>query len=336
MNKPIVHVFRYGAPDKFMRWTDGSYDVSAHDNVNLVDLNDEAIFNMVKSNEFILPADEGDIKVANELIGIDQKYILLPQLKDGTIIEYDAYVPKHSIIYRQLSIYTDFRYMFFSVMNIGDFLNKWTPESLNNLKSGVAIKSTTGSGSRGVIILDKKRAKYGGSFTTKITQSQYDKFISFCKKENCKIMLQNLIPMRDDLKKINVDFVIRNGRLLGYIWTVPNQTQLQTNWDNGYMTRTGYTDFMMDQLIDYLVNQCGIENAIMNFEAFSNMHDEMILVEFNWRYSNSMFQAEAFGIDLVGQYLKNKYFKIPIGNHEFCRHWRCDLYDSDPIYHNGI
>lgn len=339
--KPIVHILRGGAPDKISRWTDGSYEVRLHDNTNLVDYTRNEVFDIISRCELILPADEGDIRHANKIYDrddlYDQSWILLPHENIGEgyckVIDYDKFVPKDSLIYRNLVGLTPFGYMDFYSMSIEEFLKQWTLSDLDDSDGeGLALKSTTGSGSRGVLILDKERSKFGGSFVSQITEAQYQKFIEFCKKENCRVMIQDLIPT--GLTKINVDFVIRDGKLLGYMWTIPNQTQLQTNWDNGYIVRNEFTDYIMNE-VKLIMEHHGIWNAIMNFEAFTDMKSQVILIEWNWRYSNSMFQAQAAGIDLVGQYLRNEPFSMPKGEHKFSRYWQCKFYKNIPGYHDG-
>lgn len=333
-SKYIVHQLRAGAPDKACISTDSSYQLLKHDNTNLVDYTEDELLEIKIKGEYILPADEGDIKHANKLNFGSEYFILLPQTSDEKVIKYDKFVPKDSVIYKSLVDGSPIRYMDFTSITLTEFMDKWTPEELNKFKDGVAIKSTTGSGSRGVWLIDKQRAKFGGSFISQITYAQWNKFVDVCRHENCNVMLQDLIPVRDNLKKINVDFVISAGALLGYMWTIPNQSQLQTNWDNGTILKSQFTDDIMHEITKLLTNN-GIYNAIMNFEAFSDMHDEVIIIEFNWRYSNSMFQSQAAGIDLIGRYLRNEPFSMPNGEHEFIRYWQCAFKEDIDGYHNG-
>jgi len=337
MYKPIVHQMRAGAPDKIQIWTDGSYILKKHDKTNLVDYDKEDLLLMANDGEFILPADEGDIRHANKLYDsnakFDQSWIILPHnnIGDGycQVIPYDQYVPKNSEIYKNLEENTGIIYQPFQEFEIEEFENNW-----DDWETPRAFKTTTGSGSRGVILLDPDRVHLGGKYVDVLRLDSMKKFIEFAKSENCKIIVQELVPNDPRLKKVNVDFVIREGKLLGYKWTRTDPTAVFTNWNFGWTVNTNYTNDVMQKIADYLISR-GIYNAMMNFEAFTDMQSIMYLLEFNWRYSNSTFEDQAAKIDILGHYLYNKPFEFPIGEKKFSRYWQCAYYDDMKDYHCG-
>lgn len=340
--EPIVHQLRGGAPDKIQLWTSGTYELKMHDNTNLVNYTAKDLCELFNKGELILPADEGDIKHANNIsrdmweLGCDQSRILLPLIdySEGysMVIPYELYVPKDSKVYEELGLYTNIRYAEYASTDIDGFLNYIH----NNESEPMAYKTATGSGSRGVLLVDPSRTHLGGKYRDYLSNSEINQFINFARKENCNILIQKLIPNKPELKKINVDFAIRDGKLLGYKWDIVNQAQQFTNWDNGYFHKSVYSDAIMDQVAWYLTHQCGITDALMNFEAFSDMESEIWMVEFNWRYSNSMFEGQALGIDLIDCYINKKYFDYPYGDRKFSRYWQCKLYDNMPNYHEGV
>jgi hypothetical protein len=329
MKKLKIHQFRAGAPDKFNIWTDGTYEFVKHDNCNLRDWSVDQIKKTIKNKEYLLPADEGDIKYINEvrdkLDGIDLSYILLPQEKINNkleIINYEKYVPRDSVMYQNLVEKTDFIYQPYKVYSIPNF-KRYVTEAIDN----IAIKTLAGSGSRGVLLIDKNRLHLGGKYVEFLTKDMKDSLIKYAEEHKCKIMLQKLIPYDKNLKKVNVDFIMRNGKLLGYKWTNPDPTAVFTNWNWGHIINTPYTEKVMKQLAKYLKDN-GIYNAIINFEAFSDMKSTIYMVEFNWRYSNSTFEQQASGIDLIGCYLRNEKFSFPKGVRKFVRYWQCVYYDE--------
>lgn len=329
----IVHQCRSGAPDKIMLWTDGSYDLRKHDNTNLVCYTEEQLLEIGLRGEYILPADEGDIKHANAVSDfvLEQDFIMLPQVFDGEfnkVIDYQKFVPKNSDVYKNLEAATGVIYPQFETYTRGELLNK-----SYQIFDKVALKTTTGSGSRGVWIIDRDRVRLGNKCVDKLTKDNMDNFMSFCINENCDIILQELCPI--NLLKCNTDFVIKEGRLITYKWDCVNQDQQFTNWDNGEFIRTEYTDSIMAKITAYLVS-LGIVNAIMNFESYSNLIDETWMIEFNWRYSNSMFEGQALGIDLISSYLTGMAESVPMGKHKFSRFWQCKLYSEIKDYHYGL
>lgn len=338
---------RAGAPDKICLWTDGTYELVKHDNTNLVDYRKHDLHEIFKRCEFILPADEGDIKYANlkfvEGDKFDQSWILLPQITYGEkyckVIPYGMFVPKDSMVYQTISS-TGLKYP--------KIVDKLTPSQLRDIALNLdndrlsfrfdhkAIKTTTGSGSRGVLLYDHDRElKYGGKYRSNPSRLELLELCNFAEKEDCDIIVQNLIPDSEVLTKVNVDFVIRDGKFLGYKWDKTDPTAVFTNWNFGWTVRTDYTDGLMGRVADHLINQCGIYNAIMNFEAFSDLTSETWLVEFNWRYSNSMFEGQAAGIDLIGHYLRGEEFQFPEGMNKFTRYWQCSYYNDIPGYNTG-
>lgn len=335
-----IHQLRGGAPDKIQLWHLDLYKLIHEDHTNLVNYSDEDLMNFNRQVDFISPADEGDIKRANEFWNnhpVDQSFILLPQIRVNEdtlkVIPYYDFVPKDSKVYQELEENTGIKYPKFECYTIQDF------ENLNLDSDRVAAyKTTTGSGSRGVLLIDPERVHLGYKYRDHLNMVDMNNFLAFAKKEGCNIMIQELIPYAPGrLFKTNVDFIIRNGRLLGYKWTKTDPADVFTNWNFGWHIRNEYTDSIMQKLGDYLTKKLGIVNAIMNFEAFSDFKSETWMVEINWRYSNSSFEWEAAGIDLFFQYLKDEPFDtLPeYGMKKFSRYWRCMYYEDIQDY-NGV
>lgn len=326
-----VHQLRGGAPDKIQAFHLPAFTKLIHrDFTNLVDMSDSEIVSLIGQGEYILPADEGDIKRANELYTngtlLNQTNILLPQvhtIAGPRVIDYDQYVPKNSLVYEELSKGTSIKYMPYKVYSIEDFENLWL-----DWDKPMAFKTTTGSGSRGVVLLDPERLHLGGKYVEVLTMSMMTRFIDFAKSEKCSIMVQELIPNKKELTKVNVDFIIRDGRIISYKWDKTDPSAVFTNWNFGWFIRNKYTDSVMEEIQDLLCNKFKIKNAIMNFEAFSDLNSETYLVEFNFRWSNSTFEYQAFGIDPIHVYFDNKIVELPFGEYKFSRYWQCCLYDS--------
>lgn len=335
MNKSIVHLMRGGAPDK-VNLPDGLYhELVKHDHTNLVDYTDLELTELINKGDYILPADEGDIIRANKFDAnskLRTKNILLPQFL-GHVINYDEFVPKDSEIYTDLPeylmIYMPFKsFLQTEVKELDEYIHSLGNHSPSGFefRFPIAVKSTTGSGSRGVILYDPDRVNLGGKYYMGQIEDPYyelvEPVVRFARSEgpNCKIMIQELIPNDPELTKINVDFVIREGKLLGYMWTITDPEAVFTNWNWCYIFRNEWTDRLMHELVDYLHSK-GITDAIMNFEAFSDNESMIYLVEFNWRYSNSMFQSLAYGINLIDSYLMKLEFGFPYGKDKLYRTW---------------
>jgi hypothetical protein len=333
MSRFRIHQFRAGAPDKFnLIYDKFLIKMYKHDNQNLVDWEDSKIVNYANCGDYMLPADEGDIRKCNNLKGGTtkvQSHILLPNT-GSYVIDYNEFVPKDSQFYVNLKKETGIIYEDYSIFkNIDEFL-KFYKEGTIWIPLDIAIKTVTGSGSRGVILntKDPNRLRLGGKYCTirHFNDPMMLSFIDFARKENCRIMLQSFIPL-DGLTKINVDFVIRNGKLLTYKWDVVDPSAVFTNWNWLYVLRNKYTDSVMKSLTKYIIG-CGIKNAIMNFEAFSDNEQVTHLVEMNWRYSNSMFEWGAFDIDPLVCYLTNTAVPIPMGKYKLNRFWTAGSYDK--------
>lgn len=317
IDHPInVVQFRKLAPDKANLWTDSRVKLHGLNNTNLVDLTNDKIYEYINRDYYLLPADEGDIAKANLLdSNINQSYILLPQTENG-VINYKSFVPKNSAIYSIINLYDNIVYPDYRIITSDDLINYG---SITNK----IVKTTLGSGSRGIKIVDPNRQK--DNYTTdKLTHEDINKLIAESYKHGCDIIVQDLIP--NEYIKCNVDFIIRNRKLISYKWTVMNQNQRYTNWDNGYHLRSEWTDEVMNNVVDALIKN-GITDAIMNFEGFMDSEDnpdKLHLVEFNWRYSNSMFEWESFGYDPIYGYIMNQEFFYDFGKYPFTRYWRCN------------
>lgn len=325
----VIHQLRAGAPDKFALHHSKKCVYVKHDFTNLVDMSEVELYRLTTGPQYILPADEGDILKANKFSGrVDQSHILLPQHEiTGKVIDYYDFVPKNSIIYRDfMNSDKMFYYPQFETVDVDNFDAKHLFDKIKSNYPKAAFKSTTGSGSRGVWIVDPDRVHLGGKFIPEMTVDIFTKFIEYCRDNKCNFIIQEVTD--PSLLKVNVDFVIRDRRLLGYKWDVVNQSQQFTNWDTGEFVRNKYTDEVMNRVVSELV-AFGVSDAIMNFEAASDLEHTTQLIEFNWRYSNSMFEWQALGIDPIQQYLDNKDFMsaIPMDSRlKFTRYWQCKLY----------
>jgi len=336
---------RGGAPDKIQLHHDKNKIILIHkDFCNLVDYTAEELVKLFHENTYILPADEGDILHANKLqkemfnLGVDQSMILLPQVKldEGylKIMDYQA-VSKDSDFYKNLEEYTGVKYADFKSYTIEEF------EKLNINSDDIKVyKTTLGSGSRGVILVNPNRIHLGYKYRNCLVSDEFNKFLSFAIQNNARIMIQDFIPEYakngNKLTKINVDFFIRNGKLIGYKWDKTDPSEVFTNWNFGWFYRSNYTDSIMNSLANYLIKKLGIYNAIMNFEAFSDNESETWLIEFNFRYSNSTFEYQAVGVDPISSYIENIDIMraIPYGENKFTRYWQCKLYLDVENYHN--
>lgn len=332
---PVVHLMRGGAPDKINLFTDGSYQLIKHDHTNLVDIDYHKLIALCEEGHLLLPADEGDIRVGEYLPTRYHHNIMLPQTQltgNAEIIDFDSIVPKNSMVYRNLEENTGMKYGEFTTYTPEAFINEYY-DKLESL-TGKAIKTVTGSGSRGVILVDPARLHLGGKFISEFTDKELELIGGL--GEDTQVIVQDLIPGDQSLLKCNVDFVIRNKALMGYKWDITDQDAVFTNWNFGHFYNSPYIRKLMDRVVNYLINRVGITNAIMNFECFSNLVDTTWMVEFNWRYSNSMFEGQALGIDLISSYINCTEFDVPNGYHKFCRYWGCALYSDIKNYQDGI
>lgn len=334
MEKLTVHLLRGGAPDKIALAHSPYYKLVKHDNTNIVGMSLEDLCKYTEGNNYILPADEMDIKAVNEVNGnpdVDQSHILLPQDLLGNVINYDKFVPKDSNFYRSLAnpkgnlpIYPQT-----TRMSISQFI-EWSNDPDNACKL-VAIKTATGSGSRGVKLVDESCLNYGGKYIPKLTKSDVNDIVEFAASQNnCDILIQELIPFRQlGLKKVNVDIVMKHGNMLGYKWDEVDQHSLFTNWDQGYFRDNCYIKELMNNF-EYHLRNHGVCHGLLNFEAFSNMKDTTYLVEVNWRYSNSTFEWMAAGIDPIMCLLFSHPCSIPDEclDRQFKRYWQCQFTDE--------
>lgn len=346
----IVHQMRGGAPDKIQLYHKENIGLIHHDYCNLIDYNRDELSSILNKGEYILPADEADIAHVNKLEAEktlkNQEFILLPlTLKKGRklkkVIDYNKFVPKDSDVYAQLSSKTRFKYMPYKSYSIAQ------AEELMKSRIGkeipAAYKTATGSGSRGVLLVDKNRLYLGGKYVQDLNLSNVAEFINFAKTQTfeksneTRILVQGLIPNDPGLHKINVDFFIRNSRLIGYKLTETDPAAVFTNWNWGYFHRTIWTDEMMQELTAFLTQSYSITDAFMNFEGFYDRIGRIYMVEFNWRYSNSTFEYQAVGVDPIYNYINDIDFldAIPIGHHKFSRYWQCKLYENVDNYIAG-
>lgn len=334
----IVHLMRGGAPDKANLEVNG-YDLVKHNNTNLRSMTYDRIKSLTDNNQYILPADEGDISFANNLpddINID--YILLPHVKvDGRtkVIDY-KYIQKCSKVYELISELSTVKYMPYEMLTVSEFEDKLDKEKYF---TNVALKTTTGSGSRGIFIANKKAYDMGlFNYHPVADRESLKSFIEFAKSEEVnhgsKIMMQELVPI--EYTKVNVDFVIRNGILLTYKWDLPEPGSNFTNWNWLKVVRNEWTNKVMAEISELLINKIGVTDAIMNFEAYQyidytdSSKNLLYMIEFNWRYSNSYFESFAFGDDLVRDYLENTKFVYPYGETAVVRSWKA-VKESDLV-----
>lgn len=329
-NKVRIYQLRGGAPDKFKLSTSDRIKLVHVDHSKLSDFSVKELASMKKWNEYILPADEGDIAYATKFNGFTiTDCILLPKM--GNRVIDPKIVNKNSPIYTVVS-HNKITYMSYLVESDKDKV--W---DLLNTSPTVALKTLTGSGSRGVLLKDKSRLHLGGKYREHITGEEFEDFWKYYEDQveitgTEGVMLQKLIPNDPKLRKINVDFVIRGGELLGYKWDETDPDAVFTNWNWGYFVRTPFTDDIMTEVV-YKLTDFGITDAIMNFEAFTDHKSIVYLVEFNWRYSNSMFEWQAIGEDPLDAYIFNRKMMMPpLGRTKFSRYWQSSTYRSNPNY----
>lgn len=331
MKKITVHLMRGGAPDKIALAHSSYYEVIKHDNTNIVGMSHDDLSKYTEDSNYILPADEMDIKAVNNLSGdIIQRHIILPQYKNGQVIDYNKFVPKDSDFYQDLVELRDYMpiYPCPTTMSLEKFM-EWS-KNPHNRELSVAIKTVSGSGSRGVKLIDRNCLHYGGKYIPELTDADVEDIVEFSKSQNnCDIIVQDLIPFNKlGLKKVNVDLVMSRGHLLGYKWDEVDQRSLFTNWDQGYFRDNDYIRLLMANFSVFLAEH-GVYTGMLNFEAFSNMKDTTYLVEVNWRYSNSMFEWQAVGIDPIMCLLFGLPCSIPNDclDRQFKRYWQCDFTD---------
>lgn len=335
-----VAIMRSGAPDKALLGTESTdkYQFIRYNGYNLNELSTEEIKDLINNDIYIFCSDEKDIEKANKIVDEvpDQSKIILPLIKDK-VIPY-SYVDKDSDVYNTIEKDIGVIVPHKTVYSISEFEDKIvSPNKYNKgyILTECAIKTTLGSGSRGVIICNKEA--YDKKMFNYHEGATYDdllKLVNYARdydESSIKIIIQDLIPISTN--KVSTNFVIRNGKLLGYMWQHPEKGSNFTNWNWEDMITNEHTDKYMNDIANWLINKYKITDAFMNFEAFvTDDFSKLYLVEFNWRYSNCTFASMAFGIDLLDCYLNNKEFRFPEGNHKVLRYWKAVRYEDIGFY----
>lgn len=334
VTRPLVYLARGGAPDKM---TQGD---TYHKNVRILPVDQLNLYSMsvddlnwflvtlVGDGSYFVPADERDIKVANDLVDhVSMNHIILPKTTGGKILNHDD-ISKFNVMTKWIKGGY--------AVELGDVRKTPTllPKKFSKSEfTGVACKSSYGSGSREVLIADPNRSKFGLPFVDQITKKDYDRLKKMDSEDN-PVYLEQLIPYKWGIQKVNVDFIIKGGQLKFYKFDLVESGALTTNWNHGTWVRDKYTDKIMKTVVRFLTKEMGVRDAVMNFEAFMDTH-EFYLVEFNWRYSNSMFETEAIGINMIDLYFDKEWKKddfrklIPIGFYkEFVRAWTCKFHEN--------
>lgn len=318
--------FRAGAPDKFMKFTSGDYELIQRDGVNLRDYSVQEV-SSVDDDTWFLSADEGDIEFAMNLPADVQKRVMLPQTADG-IINFKKFVPKDSEFYQNLSKRTLFSYPIREIIKAEQF-----PLLYDMMKDSdrYVIKVAQGSGSRGVIVVNSDRVPQPGAREQYqlLIKDKVDEVIELATKRCCNIVIQDLAYT--DLvnqEKYDLSIIIRHGKLVAYHWSHPDNDS--TNWDHGEFIRSEFTDKAVNSLVNYL-KDCNITDGFFNLDGYTNYKDFLTLIEINWRLANCVFIFEAWGLDYIDMYLNpdkdNWNSKIPYGKYPYLRYWRCSLYN---------
>lgn len=312
-----VYILRGGAPDKANLSSD-KYNYIKLNNTNLVDLAPDYI-DKICSLGYVLPADEGDIKYCNKC-SINYHNVLLPRTAAG-IIDYGI-VHKDSYIYKNIMQDTMNRNEYSCTihttpkLDTSNIFNYIKQEAIRFIEDGndITIKTTTGSGSRGVIVVDREMASAGVfNYHSEISEDMFNKLEVFYNKEklinkDCKLVIERTLPVYKAFHKVNCDFIIKDCELKYYKFDIPEGNCNFTNWDWLTVVRNSITDKIMSTISKYLIGH-GITDAIMNFEGFIDNYAnedkkfDFYLIEFNWRYSNSMFESLALGVNMIDTYI---------------------------------
>ena len=341
-------MLRAGAPDKMLYQCGGKehqseFEMIRHNNCNLRDIPIDIINKWTLNNEYIIPADEPDIKFVNEHDNEikNQEYIMLPHSKNGHIMSY-KHVPKDSDYYKNLFKNTGIHYPESVVYSAEEFEEY--------MKSGIelkecAIKSSTGSGSRGVYICSQYAVEQGweGNYHSSAKYNDIKHIIDYTKKYRdtdgeCSIKVEKLIPL--NYHKITVDFIIRDGKCLAYEWPDTYPDNFTFFWASD-VYKTDTTDKYMNRLCSYL-SSLGITDGVLDFEGFMNEDcSEVWMCEMNWRwcgcYPDSLVWKDDKGEQF--EWLKNYITKVPMhqpkGVHRIKRYWNTILEQNIPNYGNG-
>lgn len=318
---------RAGTPDKFCMFTSGNYSLIKRDGVNLTDYSVEEI-NQLGKEDYIICTSEDDIKYASKVNPSVQRKLFLPCTDNG-IIPYNDFVPKDSKFYQGIMKgKTMFTYPLKNSFTIDEFRN-WYPKNLGPGK--FVIKVQLGSGSRGVAVINKDREPQLGAREQyrELTEDIANNIIKWAEKADCKILIQDL-AYRDlsREKKYNLNFMIKNGKLLLYKINIPDNDS--TNYDHAYFYRSEWSDKLVQSVVDYLVNEMEVVEGLFGIDGYTNFDDFTTMLECNWRHENSFFEFEALGIDFIDAYLFPENYSmemIPFGDTPFVRYWRCSKFN---------
>lgn len=322
---------RAGAPDKFRMFTSGNYELIKRNGVNLTSYSVYEI-NILSPEDYVVSTSEDDIKYifdnASTIKKEVQRRLFLPCTSEG-IIDYYRFVPKDSEFYKGIMEgKTMFTYPLKHSFTIEEF-KEWYPNHLGPGK--FVIKVQKGSGSRGVAVINKDREPQVGAREQykELTEDIAQNIIHWATIADCKILIQEL-AYRDlnQERKYNLNFMIKNKKLLLYKINLPDNDS--TNYDHAVFYRSEWSDRLVNSVVDYMVNDLGIEEGLFGIDGYTNFDDFTTMLECNWRHENSFFEFEALGIDFLDAYLfpeKYSMDMIPFGETPFIRYWRCAKFD---------
>jgi len=323
-----IYQFRAGAPDKYRMWTNGQYELIKIDGCNLKDYPLEVIDHL-DNQTYCICTSEDDIKYASQLKSSMQQRLFLP-LSNGKLINYDDFVPKDSKFYQGiLNQKTDFYYPLIDSWTVSQFV-----DNINELRSNspkLVLKVQKGSGSRGVYVINNERQPQAGSREqyTELTDYLINELINYAVESDSNILIQTLAYRDLSIDtKYNCNFMIRNGKLLLYKWNKPDNDS--TNYDHAIFIRNEFTDSVINSLVNYMVNDCGVTDGLFGVDGYTDYKNYISMIETNWRHENSFFEFEAYGIDFIDAYLNpDKYNMdwIPFGEYPFIRYWRCSMFN---------
>jgi len=265
-----VFMFQGGAPDKVAYGT-GESDLYK---VTLVDtkVQEDSFDKLMETPGYKVFASESQLSRY-------QKYL-------ETTFQFDK--DDSRVIYPRMRLPLDKRNLeglqifpnFFTRVGIGRGL-----KSLKRSESPMIFKPINNSGNRGILIWATN------DDIQKITDMNIPN-IQICSSlewldENEVYACQ---PFKMDIMNIpqlNVDFVVKDGKIFDYIIHEKVGTELFSRWVTGRINHSSLNEKLVVSTLETIISHCGIERGLLNFEAFK-YQDHLEVFEINCRYSSTM------------------------------------------------